>query len=567
VDTSLDNLLARMSRLTEEFQELREGLRQAVAIAEQDPEMSLTRTRKVLEFVVRDTFERRLGQPAGTRPLENLLQQLVKEGHLPRKVAAYANAVRELGNVGTHAFGEPVPVTPADVTRSLQQLLVVLEWYIDHERAAAQRRESAPTEGPGTAGAPAGPVLLAPFPRPAAPPRRRWVVAVVLGIVLLLGSAGLGGWLLRPPLPPDGSLSSRPDEPVAGGIATPHTGGAGSGHDRKDTWPPNEGNPIPVASEKSSPPGALVTASGRAVHRLEGHTGVVGGVALAPDGRTAFSVSPWDGTVRVWDAETGQQRSRQELPAGIGKDPGVPCAFSADGSRLLLAGKDGALHFLVPESGEELKVFGANTGRVTCVSLSRNGERALTGSEDGTARVWDPRAGKELLRLDGDRTQMRAVALSPDGRRALLSSSGLPGARVRLEDLEGGGRDKSREALRLGEYKSWVAALALAPDGRHALCAEMHAALSCWDVEARAERRLGRADVLVWCLAVTPDGRRALAGDEAGGLVLWDLANGQEVGKFAKHEGAIRAVAVSGDGRRAVSGGADRTVCIWALPD
>jgi hypothetical protein len=125
---SLESVLTLLERASDSFRELRESVLKAVRIAEVDPEMALTRTRKVLEFVVRDVYEKRLHEPAGTRPLENLLQRLVKEGHFPARLEAYASAVRLLGNVATHKFGETVGVL--DVYLALIQMLPIFEWYL-----------------------------------------------------------------------------------------------------------------------------------------------------------------------------------------------------------------------------------------------------------------------------------------------------------------------------------------------------------------------------------------------------------------------------------------------------
>ena len=76
MDAALNVLTEHLSHLSDQFRELREGVRKAVRIADEDPEMALTRARKVLEYVVRDVFERRLNAPPGTRPLEELLQRL-----------------------------------------------------------------------------------------------------------------------------------------------------------------------------------------------------------------------------------------------------------------------------------------------------------------------------------------------------------------------------------------------------------------------------------------------------------------------------------------------------------
>jgi CheY-like chemotaxis protein len=144
------DLVQRLACLAEPFRELREGVEKALRIAAEDPEMALTRVRKVLEFVVREVYARRCRQPPGTQSLENLLQRLLKDGHLPRRQHAYANAVRELGNVGTHTFGERL--TANDVHQSLAQLMPVLEWYLDVERPEAPHRPAAAPAGtPATA--------------------------------------------------------------------------------------------------------------------------------------------------------------------------------------------------------------------------------------------------------------------------------------------------------------------------------------------------------------------------------------------------------------------------------
>jgi hypothetical protein len=158
MDPSLQPLLTRLEQLSEQFRELREGVRKAVLVAELDPEMALTRARKVLEYIVRDVWQRRIAEPPGTRPLESLLQRLVKDGYFPDRLDAYANTIRKLGNVGTHSFGEQITV--ADVYQSLSQLTYILEWYFEQERPEALAGRPAPPPvpaGPPEPPAPAGP--------------------------------------------------------------------------------------------------------------------------------------------------------------------------------------------------------------------------------------------------------------------------------------------------------------------------------------------------------------------------------------------------------------------------
>src|SRR5579871_2980111 len=136
MDPALQVLLKRLEQLSDQFRELKEGVQRAIRIADEDPEMALTRSRKVLEYVIRDVYQRRINEAPGTRPLENLLQRLVKDGYFPDRLDAYAAAIRKLGNVGTHSFGEKVTV--ADVYQSLAQLMPILEWYFEEERPEAR---------------------------------------------------------------------------------------------------------------------------------------------------------------------------------------------------------------------------------------------------------------------------------------------------------------------------------------------------------------------------------------------------------------------------------------------
>jgi hypothetical protein len=89
----------------------------------------------VLEYVVREVYERRVAEPAGTRPLENLIQRLQKDEHLPERVVAYVSAVRILGNAGAHGFGGDL--TTSDVYHALSLLTTVLDWYCKRERPDA----------------------------------------------------------------------------------------------------------------------------------------------------------------------------------------------------------------------------------------------------------------------------------------------------------------------------------------------------------------------------------------------------------------------------------------------
>jgi formylglycine-generating enzyme required for sulfatase activity len=146
MEPQLEELLKRTDRLSDQFSELRDGIRKAVSIADDDVEMALVRARKVLEYIIRDVHERRANEPPGARALDELVKRVLKDGHLPERLGAYAETIRRLGNVGAHGFGERV--TEADVYRSLTSLLPILEWYFQEERPEAGLRVAPSPEKP-----------------------------------------------------------------------------------------------------------------------------------------------------------------------------------------------------------------------------------------------------------------------------------------------------------------------------------------------------------------------------------------------------------------------------------
>ena len=123
-----DDLLSRLDRLPPIPAEVREGLRKVAHLADVDPEMAATRARKLLGWVVRDVYERRVKEPPGTRPLENIIQRLVKDGGFPVRLEPHAQAVRMLGNIG--AWRSDGELTGENVRSSLEHLMAILEWYL-----------------------------------------------------------------------------------------------------------------------------------------------------------------------------------------------------------------------------------------------------------------------------------------------------------------------------------------------------------------------------------------------------------------------------------------------------
>ncbi|KAF5344466.1 hypothetical protein D9758_014162 [Tetrapyrgos nigripes] len=277
----------------------------------------------------------------------------------------------------------------------------------------------------------------------------------------------------------------------------------------------------------------------------------VEGISVSPDGTRIVSGSK-DGTVRIWDAQTGTAIGE---PLQGHEDWVQSVAFSPDGARIVSGSDDRTVRIWDAQTGTAIgEPLQGHEDWVQSVAFSPDGARIVSGSRDFTVRIWDAQTGTAIGEpLQAHEHRVQSVAFSPDGARIVS---------VRIWDAQTG----TAIGESLQGHEDWVQSVAFSPDGARIVSGSCDRTVRIWDAQtgtAIGEPLQGH-EHRVQSVAFSPDGARIVSGSSDRTVRIWDAQTGTAIGEpLQGHERWVKSVAFSPDGARIVSGSDDSTVRIW----
>jgi WD40 repeat protein/tRNA A-37 threonylcarbamoyl transferase component Bud32 len=286
---------------------------------------------------------------------------------------------------------------------------------------------------------------------------------------------------------------------------------------------------------------------------LRGHRGAIHPLAYSPDGRWLGSGS-WDGTVRLWDAATGELCAILPHPSYV-----FGLAFGPDGTWLLTGDRfSGRLRVWDVATARVRKEipFHGRTVLFYSLTVSPDGTRVAAtvvgeGFKNHRMTVCDIATGEPLFSAEG-----AALAYSPDGR--WLAVRAADEKTVLLLDAR-----THEKSARFSGHKSQVYKAAFSADSRYlASCSQDHT-VRLWPIGGGECRVLSGHTDLVYAVAFHPDGTRLASAARDGAVWLWDVARGEEVVRLPGQKSFVWSLAFSKDGATLASGSGDGTVRLW----
>jgi|GEM_PF-719961 len=264
--------------------------------------------------------------------------------------------------------------------------------------------------------------------------------------------------------------------------------------------------------------------SGQSLGTLDGHTGIIWGVAFSPDGQMLASVSS-DKTAKIWDWRKRSLLKSLDFPGEVSS-----VSFSPDGQALAVGGVDepqnqiqnAAVWTFSVDSWKPVRKFSEYLN-VTAMAYSPDGRWLLGGGTSRNVQVWQASDGASLFTFNHAH-QVSKAAISPDSSsvatatcETTINTICTEGG-VWLWDLRTG-----RLIQKLKGFPDVVESVAFSVDGSSLIAASRDGTLRVYATSDDQPRFEAASEGGIEALALSPDGGLLATGGGNGEVQLWKI--------------------------------------------
>ena len=265
-------------------------------------------------------------------------------------------------------------------------------------------------------------------------------------------------------------------------------------------------------------------AGGQSILKLDGHTGIVWGLAFSPDGQMLASVSS-DGTAKIWDWRNGTLIQSLDFPAEV-----VSVSFSPDGRILAVGGVDepqgdiqnAAIWTFSVSSWQPLLKF-PEYWNIEAMVYSPDGRWLIGGGTSRNVKVWRTGDGTSVFILSHAH-QVLDAAVSPDGSIVATATCQVT---VNEECTEGGvwlwNLSNGRLLNKLRGFPDVVESVSFSVDGSSMIAASRNGTMRVYatsDFQQQFEATPPGGNGI---MTPSPDGGLLATGGNNGVVHLWKV--------------------------------------------